>query len=761
MPIFRGTGGSTSTTDQATIDQVTEDAATATIKAAEAASSASNAASSATSAATSASNAATQATNASNSATTASTQATNSATSATAAAASASSANTSAGIASDSIEFAEEWATKAEDSLISTDAGGDGSTDYSSLHHAAKSAASATSAASSASTATTKASEASTSASNAASSASAASGSASAASSSATAAATSATASAGSATSAASSATAAQAALDSIENFYLGASATAPTVDDNGDPLAAGDWYFNTTDNLTYIYNGSSWQVTVTDTSGLVATSGGSMTGNLSFGDNVYARFGDSDDLQIYHSGTYSLIEEQGTGSLFIYGTDLRLGSTAGEDYIKCEADDAVSLYYDNAPKLATTSTGIDVTGTVTADGFINNNKSEFFGSENGLVSTGSTAKVYATGSGFDGVNGSLVLQSRPTSGADVYIATGSTPKTVAKFDDGGDISFYEDTGTTPKFFWDASTESLGIGTTAASYALRVVPNVANHASTGAIQIQAAINGSGKGLVIDSNTRTTNDNSVALLETISRNNTTGLKVQVDGNVGIGTSSPKSELNIAANNSGQGAKLTLENTDLSITNGDTVGQIDFYANDTSINGIGAKASIEAIVESVAGTLIGIRFGTSDGDSATAVERMRIDSSGRVGIGTSSPSEKLDVAGTIKAKRGYGATETASKTGSVTPDMDTYQNFVWTLTGNVTLSNPSDEAVGQSGFFVFIQDGTGSRTVSLGTDYETAGGAGLTLSSTASATDVVPYIVAASGRIILGAPQLAFS
>jgi hypothetical protein len=82
-------------------------------------------------------------------------------------------------------------------------------------------------------------------------------------------------------------------------------------------------------------------------------------------------------------------------------------------------------------------------------------------------------------------------------------------------------------------------------------------------------------------------------------------------------------------------------------------------------------------------------------------------------------------------------------------------------VWTLTGNVTLGNPTDEAVGQSGFFVFIQDGTGGRTVSLSTDYETAGGAGLTLSSTASATDVVPYIVAASGRIILGAPQLAFA
>jgi hypothetical protein len=119
------------------------------------------------------------------------------------------------------------------------------------------------------------------------------------------------------------------------------------------------------------------------------------------------------------------------------------------------------------------------------------------------------------------------------------------------------------------------------------------------------------------------------------------------------------------------------------------------------------------------------------------------------------------QDLDITGTVTANRGVGDTETASKTGSVTPDMDTYQNFVWTLTGNVTLGNPTDEAVGQSGFFVFIQDGTGSRTVSLGTDYETAGGAGLTLSSTASATDVVPYIVAASGRIILGAPQLAFA
>ena len=79
----------------------------------------------------------------------------------------------------------------------------------------------------------------------------------------------------------------------------------------------------------------------------------------------------------------------------------------------------------------------------------------------------------------------------------------------------------------------------------------------------------------------------------------------------------------------------------------------------------------------------------------------------------------------------------------------------------LTGNITLVNPTTEAVGQTGVIVFIQDGTGSRTVSLGTDYETAGAAGITLSTAASTTDVVPYIVAASGRILLGTPQLAFA
>ena len=98
---------------------------------------------------------------------------------------------------------------------------------------------------------------------------------------------------------------------------------------------------------------------------------------------------------------------------------------------------------------------------------------------------------------------------------------------------------------------------------------------------------------------------------------------------------------------------------------------------------------------------------------------------------------------------------------SNTGSVTLDFGANQNFVLTFTGNVTLANPSTEQVGQSGIIVCIQDGTGSRTLSLGTDYETAGGAGITLSTAASAVDIIPYFVKAAGSIQLGAVQLAFA
>ena len=104
---------------------------------------------------------------------------------------------------------------------------------------------------------------------------------------------------------------------------------------------------------------------------------------------------------------------------------------------------------------------------------------------------------------------------------------------------------------------------------------------------------------------------------------------------------------------------------------------------------------------------------------------------------------------------------GKTLTAgSQSGSVTLDFNANQNFVLTATGNVALANPSTEAVGQSGIIVFIQDGTGNRTLSTGTDYETPGAAALTISTAANSIDVIPYFVSAANSIKLGAAQIAF-
>jgi hypothetical protein len=184
---------------------------------------------------------------------------------------------------------------------------------------------------------------------------------------------------------------------------------------------------------------------------------------------------------------------------------------------------------------------------------------------------------------------------------------------------------------------------------------------------------------------------------------------------------------------ARTNLGLGTVATQASDNVSITGGSVTGITDLAVAD---GGTGASSA------SAARTNLGLVIGTD-------VQAFDADLIAK------------DVNNTFTAaQRGSTDTDTTNS-GSVTLNFDTNQNFVLTLTGNVTLANPTTEAVGQSGFITFIQDGTGGRTVSLGTDYETAGGAGLTLSSAASTTDIVPYVVVASGRVLLGTPQLAFS
>ena len=93
--------------------------------------------------------------------------------------------------------------------------------------------------------------------------------------------------------------------------------------------------------------------------------------GNTSYGDNDKAIFGAGSDLQIYHNSANnkSYIEESGAGNLVIRGSDIDILAGNGESAINVVQDGAVTLYHDSAAKLATTSTGVDITGTLTSDG--------------------------------------------------------------------------------------------------------------------------------------------------------------------------------------------------------------------------------------------------------------------------------------------------------------------------------------------------------------------------------------------------------
>ena len=88
------------------------------------------------------------------------------------------------------------------------------------------------------------------------------------------------------------------------------------------------------------------------------------------YADNALAAFGNNKDLQIYHDGSHSYIQDSGTGRLIIKSDYFEVDNAAGnEAMLEAIQDGAVNLYYNGSKKFETTSTGISVNGQVVLSG--------------------------------------------------------------------------------------------------------------------------------------------------------------------------------------------------------------------------------------------------------------------------------------------------------------------------------------------------------------------------------------------------------
>ena len=162
----------------------------------------------------------------------------------------------------------------------------------------------------------------------------------------------------------------------------------------------------------------------------------------IKFGDNNRAKFGTGDDLQIYHDGSKSIINEGGTGWLEINTNNLRVqNAAANETLLYITENGSVQLYYDNSPKLVTTSAGIEVTGRIALM-----DASDNAGSGNALwIGSGNDLKIYHDGthSRIHNNTGLLLIEGD----GNIEINSGASTANMAKFIVGGAAELYHNGG--------------------------------------------------------------------------------------------------------------------------------------------------------------------------------------------------------------------------------------------------------------------------------------------------------------------------
>ena len=415
------------------------------------------------------------------------------------------------------------------------------------------------------------------------------------------------------------------------------------------------------------------------DIDGNLTFDGGSTSADLTFADGDKANFGDASDLQIFHNGSHSFIKDAGTGDLYIGASNnlALMNSDFSENYLLATTDGAVNLYYDGSKKFETTSTGVKVTGNLTAD----DNQSI-------LLGTGSDLRIKHDGTDSiiaDEGGGDLIFKAYD----DFYFKQVTDDANILRLNTGGDATFYANVALNQ----DNSTLSLGASSDLSIFhdgtdsfikndtgqlilrvasvesALVAVPNGAvslyydNSAklattSTG-IQVTGNIDFPSSATILGGGTNTnmtigtSTSGYTGLLKLQSTGDiqlfqygtswTTNVTFKGDGQVGIGTTSPQSFVESSRFVVGSGTSGTNE-------------MMFLYSGTDAFGAIG-------FADGTSGTeryrgIIGYHhdgdemfFSTNGGGEAD--RDVTITSAGNVGIGNTSPTRNLTVGDTASS------------------------------------------------------------------------------------------------------------
>jgi len=385
-----------------------------------------------------------------------------------------------------------------------------------------------------------------------------------------------------------------------------------------------------------------------------------SPTTHVDMPDSAKIKLGTGDDLEIYHDGTDSYIDDNGQGGLQLRASNLYLRKTGtSENMITADQDGTVTLYYDNAAKLATASGGVNVTGDADVSGtvIVGNNNSIF--AENNI-------RFKATGASYidvQAVDQDLIFRTSDASALDTTALTldGSDAGTAifnhdihlpdsgkAKFGAGSDLQIYHDGNHS--YIDDAGTGRLNIRgagdgvyidkytgesliQAVADGSVTLFHNNAVKLTTGTGDLAFTIGNTSTDTTVNMSRASGGAatyqvmqlNTIFTLGSTSGSTTTathirggsstagsGLSVLSSGNVGIGTTSPQSKLHV-------------------------------LDDDVSIEHSSGRRW-RLIAETGGGFTIR--------DQNAAANRLAIDTSGNVGIGTTSPSVLLHAHGTIE-------------------------------------------------------------------------------------------------------------